>query len=134
MAKLQGKFRRVVLGILACLLVVAGMLGFGAWYYLFREVPLTFESEEEHFKYGSIGTENQEGIPYWIWLVLPRLFAEKLPRPGGYASLGIVWEEGKETPVGFTKKTIGFERVGLSCAGCHSATYRTDPRDRKSVV
>jgi RoxA-like, cytochrome c-like len=134
MAKLRGKFRRVVLSILACLLVVAGMLGFGAWYYLFRELPVIFESDEEHFKYGSIGTENQEGIPYWIWVVLPRLFAEKLPRPGGYTSLGIVWEEGKETPVGFTKKTIGFERVGLSCAGCHSATYRTDPREKPVVV
>ena len=32
---------------------------------------------EEQFKYGSIGAEDQEGIPYWIWQVLPRLFADK---------------------------------------------------------
>lgn len=134
MSKSQGKFKRVVLSIVAILLVLIGILGFGAWYYLFREVPVTFASDEEHFKYGSIGTENQEGIPYWIWLVLPRLFADKLPRPGGYASLGVAWEEGKETPVGFTKKTIGFERVGLSCAGCHSATYRTDPKEKPVIL
>ena len=134
MSKSQGKFKRVVLSIVAILLVLIGILGFGAWYYLFREVPVIFESDEEHFKYGSIGTENEEGIPYWIWVVLPRLFAEKLPRPGGYASLGIVWEEGKEMPVGFTKKTIGFERVGLSCASCHSATYRTDAREKPVIV
>jgi len=37
---------------------------------------------EEQFKYGSIGSEDQEGIPYWIWQVLPRMFADKLPDGG----------------------------------------------------
>jgi hypothetical protein len=134
MSILKGKFKRVLLIISAVLLVLVGVLGFGAWYYLFREVPVTFASDEEHFKYGSIGTENEEGIPYWIWLVLPRLFADKLPQAGGYASLGVVWEEGKETPVGFTKKTIGFERVGLSCAGCHTATYRTGSKEKPVII
>src|SRR4029453_7081790 len=134
MSKSQGKFKRVVLSIVAILLVLIGILGFGAWYYLFREVPVTFASDEEHFKYGSLRTRKKGGIPPLIWRVLPRLFADKLPRPGGYASLGVAGEEGKETPVGFTKKTIGFERVGLSCAGCHSATYRTDPREKPVVV
>src|SRR6266404_3654096 len=134
MSKSQSRFKRVVLTIIAILLVLISLLGFCAWYYLFRKVRVTFASDEEHFKYGSIGTENQEGIPYWIWLVLPRLFPEKLPGPGGYASLGLSWEEGKEMPVGFTKKTIGFERVGITCAACHSATYRTDPKEKPVIV
>jgi hypothetical protein len=134
MAKLTPKAKRVLLIVAAVFLVLAGILGLGAWYYLFREEEQPFGSDEEHFKYASIGTENQDGIPYWIWLVLPRVFPEKLPGPGGYASLGLSWEEGKEMPVGFTKKTIGFERVGLTCAACHSATYRTDPKDAPVIV
>jgi hypothetical protein len=125
---------RILLTVLIPLLLVAGVVAFGAWYYLFREVPDAFASDEEHFKYGSMGTEDRDGIPYWIWLVLPRVFPEKLPGTGGYTSLGLTWEEGKEMPVGFTKKTIGFDRVGLTCAACHSATYRKDSRDKPTIV
>jgi cytochrome c2 len=125
---------RILLTVLIPVLLVAGVVAFGAWYYLFREVPDEFASDEEHFKYGSMGTEDRDGIPYWIWLVLPRVFPEKLPGTGGYTSLGLTWEEGKEMPVGFTKKTIGFDRVGLTCAACHSATYRKDSRDKPTIV
>ena len=31
------------------------------------------------FKYGSIGTEGTVGVPYWVWKVLPEVFADKLP-------------------------------------------------------
>ncbi len=77
------------------------------------------------FKYGSIGAEADAGIPYWIFYVLPRVFPDKLPGPGGYASFGVAWEQGMELPVGFTKKTIGFDRVANTCAVCHTASYRT---------
>src|SRR5688572_31724509 len=80
---------------------------------------------EEQFKYGSIGSEDQEGIPYWIWQVLPRMFADKLPE-GGYGALGMIWEPGHDLPIGFSKKTIwGVPRVGVNCAFCHTATVRT---------
>src|SRR5262245_44638774 len=54
----------------------------------------------EHFKYGSVGTEERVGVPYWIWRVLPVVFADKLPpRPGtGYERLGFMLEPG--TPHG----------------------------------
>ena len=88
---------------------------------------------EMRFKYGSIGAEHDAGIPYWIFYVLPRMFPEKLPGPGGYASLGVPWEQGQELPVGFTKKTIGFPRVANNCAVCHTATYRSRPRREPDV-
>jgi hypothetical protein len=115
-------------------LVLAAVIGLGVWYFLFREEPQTFDSDEEAFKYASIGTEEEGGIPYWIWLVLPRVFPEHLPGPGGYTSLGIVWEQGHEMPVGFTKRTIGFPRVGINCALCHSGTYRLRAQDVPKVV
>ncbi|OCQ98834.1 hypothetical protein BCD64_22555 [Nostoc sp. MBR 210] len=127
------KLGRILASIALVFVLLVGGVGYIAWYHLFRDVPLTYESPEEHFKYGSIGTEPAQGIPYWIWLVLPRIFPDKLPGPGGYTSLGITWEEGKETPVGFTKKTIGFPRVGITCAVCHTATYRTSPLEKPQI-
>jgi hypothetical protein len=50
---------------------------------------------EMRFKYGSIGAENDAGIPYWIFYVLPRMFPEKLPGPGGYAAFGVAWNRAR---------------------------------------
>lgn len=125
--------RTIALALLVFGLLVGGVAYVG-WYHLFREVPTVYESPEAHFKYGSIGTENAEGLPYWIWMILPRAFPEYLPGPGGYTSLGITWEQGEELPVGFTKKTIGFPRQGISCAVCHHATYRTSADSDPTMV
>jgi len=111
------------------LLIVLALGGLFLWFKLAYERPqqLADATPEEYFKYGSIGTEGQDGIPYWIWLVLPKIFPEYLPGPGGWAALGFAWEQGHDTPVGFSKKTIGFERVGINCALCHAATLRETP-------
>src|SRR4030095_447248 len=111
----RNKKRRLV-GILIVLGLLLALLGGVAYWKLFREVPqqLADASMEEQFKYGSIGAENDQGMPFWIWVVLPKMFPEYLPAPGGWASLGLAWEQGREMPVGFSKKTIGFERVGIN--------------------
>jgi mono/diheme cytochrome c family protein len=134
MVEPKGRWKRILLTAAVLFLLLLGVLGFGFWFYFFREEESEYGSEAEHYKYASIGTESQDGIPYWIWMVLPRVFPEKLPGPGGYTSLGLTWEEGKEMPVGFTKKTIGFERVGINCAACHTATYRVGPRDKPVIL
>jgi mono/diheme cytochrome c family protein len=117
---------RFIVGLIA----VVGLLAFGVWYNFFRVVAVTFDSPAEEFKYGSIGAEAPTGVPYWIWMVLPRMFPEKLPGPGGYVALGASWEEGHELPIGFSKMTIGFSRVGMNCAGCHTTSVRTNPKDQ----
>ena len=121
---------RILLGSLVVLVLAVGSVG---WLHLFRELPQSFTSIEDRFKYGSIGAEQREGIPYWIWLVLPRMFPEKLPGPGGYVSLGVIWEEGREMPIGFSKKTVGFPRVAINCAFCHVATVRTAPQAPREI-
>lgn len=123
-------FKKLVnLGAIAALFVA--MTASTIWYTGFRELPqrLANNSMEEYFKYGSIGAENQSGLPYWIWLVLPRMFPDYLPGPGGYASFGLPWEQGREMPIGFTKKTIGIERVAFNCAFCHVAMVRRSADD-----
>jgi hypothetical protein len=115
---------KIFLLIVVLLVVAGGIIG---WQKFFREEPQpawVMSTPEMRFKYGSIGAEYDAGIPYWIFYVLPRMFPEKLPGPGGYAALGVAWEQGQELPIGFTKKVIGFPRVANNCASCHTASYR----------
>ncbi|MFL6576395.1 MAG: hypothetical protein ACJ8MR_07250 [Povalibacter sp.] len=120
--------KRKLLAILGTVGVIVAAGGLFTWYKFFRDVPQpawVTADPEMRFKYGSIGGEQDAGIPYWIFYVLPRMFPEKMPGPDGFASFGFSWEQGQELPVGFVKKTIGFERVGNNCATCHTASYRT---------
>ena len=90
-----------------------------------------------HFKYGSVGTEERVGIPYWIWRVLPIVFADKLPnRPGqGYERIGFLSDGGPNgRPIGTTEKVDRVSLVGLNCATCHSGTVRAAPDARRQVV
>ena len=115
---------KTCLMLLLLFVAVGGTIG---WYKFLREEPQpswVTATPDMRFKYGSIGAEHDAGIPYWIFFVLPRMFPEKLPGPGGYASLGVAWEQGQELPIGFTKKVIGFPRVANNCASCHTASYR----------
>jgi mono/diheme cytochrome c family protein len=116
-----------------------------------RRAEVCKDRDEEWFKYGSLGSEVRlsiagllgtdspgRGIPYPIFHALPRVFAELLPHPqfGGYRAFGIPWEEGRELPVGFSKRRmLGFDLVTQNCAICHTATYRTsDKPDAKTVL
>src|SRR5262245_28664606 len=127
--------KRKLLIILVALAVLGGYIAWFAWDKFFREEPeQQFANEAERFKYGSIGAEADRGIPYWIWIVLPRIFPDLMPGPGGYRSFGLAWEEGKELPVGFTKRVIGFPRVANNCAICHTGAWRSKPDETPHVV
>ena len=133
----QRSRRRKWIIALALLCVLAAVGGYIGWDRGFREQPQpdwVTGSADARFRYASIGAEHDAGIPYWIFYVLPRIFPEKLPGAGGYASLGVPWEQGQELPVGFTKKTIGFPRVANNCAVCHTATYRKKPDENPTFV
>jgi hypothetical protein len=97
------------------------------WNLLYREAPQPSSivgDADSNFLYGSIGNESDSGLPYWVAVVLPRVFGgQYLPGPGGYAAL-VPWEEGQELPVGFAKKRVGVERVGFNCALCHTSERR----------
>ena len=124
--------------VLAALIALMAIVAIFAWYELLRVVPQdrsVLEDPVMKFKYGSLGAEGDRGIPYLIWLVLPRIFPDLMPGPGGYKSFGVVWEDGQEVPVGFAKKTIGvFPRVTNNCALCHASTWRRSEEDVTHVV
>lgn len=124
------------------LLVVAAVVLVGAtwmtwWDTFYREVPQSAaitSDQDSRFFYGSIGNESDLGLPYWVVVVLPRVFGERyLPGPGGYAAL-LPWEEGKELPIGFSKKRVGVDRVSFNCALCHTAEHRLTGHDTPSIA
>ncbi|MGE0419628.1 MAG: hypothetical protein AB7O80_22720, partial [Acetobacteraceae bacterium] len=124
---------RVLAGFLALIVVFICFL----WLVLLRPVsqPATHDPLRI-FNHGSIGNESEQGIPYWIWRVLPTLFPEYLPRAGdGYSAIGVYWIPGDALPVGFSEKTLGvIPRVAPNCAFCHQASYRLHPDDIPTFV
>jgi hypothetical protein len=133
------RLRRKILSVL--LLILAVIIALFAWRF-FRDVPVSYQSDAEHFKYGSIGAEPGGSLlqpvggvlpPYDIFRVLPDICPDKLP--GGYASLGLIVEQGQDMPIGVSKrKRLGFQQVGLNCAGCHTGTYRATAQDQPKIV
>jgi hypothetical protein len=100
--------------------------------------PVTYESVEDKFKYGSTGGEIDAGIPYSVWMALPDLFPELLPdkTPGrGYRSLGFLYEAGKDLPIGISKRRVqGIDRVFFNCAICHVGSVRDTPSSTPRYV
>jgi len=104
-----------------------GITAYALWQNRFG-VPEEFAAED-HFKYGSIGSDNLTGgLPYWIWKVLPEMFPQYLPANDkrGYEAFGLIAEPGKDRPIGFSKRTIwkSLVFVGPNCALCHVSTLR----------
>src|ERR1043166_3815672 len=122
------------IGLIALMVVVVGVIG---GVYLLtrftRDYAVEYQDNNEHFKYGSLGSEHQFGIPYWIWQALPELFADKLPGRG-WQSVGFVFEKGKDLPIGMSKRRyLGFDLVWLNCAFCHAGTVREKPESTPVV-
>jgi hypothetical protein len=124
--------RRMTWMLVSILVILVYALGL----FLFRrfnpDFPVVYSNIQEHFKYGSIGSEPANGIPYWIWRVLPDMFPEKLPGKG-YASLGFVYEPGHDTPIGFARRRVIVDRAGLNCAVCHTGTVRETPDSPRRI-
>lgn len=126
--------RAVLLAVMVVVLVGLASL---VWATFYREQPqpTSITSDQDaNFLYGSIGNESNQSLPYWVAVVLPRVFGERyLPGPGGYAAL-LQWEEGQELPVGFAKKRVGVDRIAFNCALCHTRDYGVRKSDIKGLA
>jgi hypothetical protein len=117
--------------VLAALIIAAAAAALGVWGALYRVVP---QPKVDRYLNGSIDPGEVEGIPYWIWLVAPRVFPEYVRKPGGYVALGLSWQEGNEMPVGFAKQRIGYIRVTGNCALCHATSRNAGPDAPHQIV
>ncbi len=125
-----GKWTLIVLFVLAMIVT----------YLFWKLIPVgsaavDYPDINEHFKYGSIGSEPANGIPYWIWKVMPDMFPDKLPVAGkGYAGFGLLEEPGKDTPIGFSIRRVLVDRVGMNCALCHTGTVRDTAQSKPRII
>ena len=124
---------------------------------LTRDYPLdVYEKAEEHFKYGSIGSETGGTFlhpiggqlpPAPIFKALPKVCTKVSTRTGvssytavsSYEDFGLIYEDtdGKkrDLPVGISRRhRLGMEMLGVNCALCHAGTVRTAPGAPPVVV
>ncbi len=122
-----------IFGPLALILVVGVILVITNLWRLYTNEPVRYSGIVDHFKYGSIGSESESGLPYWMWRALPIMFADELG-PEGLAKFGFLYEEGKDLPIGVSRRNYrGVEVAWLNCAVCHTGTYRGEDGERHTV-
>jgi mono/diheme cytochrome c family protein len=117
-------------------IVIVGGVGVYVASFLSTNKPETYTRIDEHFKYGSIGSE-ERGVPYEIWKVLPTVFEDLLPKDGhgkGYERIGFTYEKGHERPIGTTYRERPIGIVGLNCAVCHTSTVRENKNAPANIV
>jgi hypothetical protein len=117
-----------------CLAALGAGAAVMAWYTLFRTVEARFDSDVEHFKYGTVGVEASSGLPYWVWYVMPTVCEGAPAGQAGYARFGFTWEKGQSSPIGLPVTTVGFPRVGINCALCHVGTVRATPTADRQLL
>src|SRR5689334_13903806 len=123
-------------------ITLAALFGLTLALTLTADAPVEYRAIQDHFKYGSIGSEPGVSLlrpvggtlpPYWVFRALPTICRDKLP--GGYATFGFITEPGHDLPVGVSRRhRIGLDHVGLNCAACHSGTVRDTPTSAPRVV
>ena len=133
--------RRRRLTIIAGLLLLVALLAFAVLRIPFTSgIPVTYQSDSDHFKYGSIGSEASSGIPYSAWQAMPRLFPEEFAGRSDYSALGFLYERDQEgrqrdLPIGVSRRTYrGVDMVWLNCAACHAGTWRPDAASPPQIV
>lgn len=116
--------RRFLSVVLVILITLAIWLVWPFVSHRLRGAP-SFADAEQHFRYGSIGGEDSDGIPYWVLKALPILFPDKMPG-ADLTSFGFIQESGYDLPIGFsrTSQSLGIEVVTQNCAICHVGTLR----------
>lgn len=117
------------------LLIVLVVLALSLFQRFTADRPVDYADVQEHFKYGSIGSEPGGSItnavggllpPYPIFKVLPEICPDLLPN--GFTGLGFIQEPGHEMPIGVSRRfRLGLDQVGLNCSVCHVGTLRDTP-------
>ena len=119
--------------VVALLVLVPGLLLVYAALRFGGDTAITYDDPAEHFKYGSTGGEHESGFPYGIFQALPKVCAQQLP--GGYRSLGLIYEDGKDLPVGMSRRRyMGVDRTFLNCAVCHTSTVRETAQAKPRLI
>ena len=123
----MSRLSRIFWTCIGVVLLLVVTVAISAYLLLFRPVAEARTNDlAALFNHGSIGNEEAQGLPYWIWRVLPQVFPDLVPGNGdGYGSFGVFWRAGDPVPMGFSLTRLGIiDRVSPNCAFCHQGSYR----------
>jgi hypothetical protein len=156
----SGLWRALFLFIIAALVagvVVLIMAIYGA-YVAFSTYGRTFQDDRTHFKYGSIGAELANGLPYRLLIAMPRAFPEYFrdknrQEPKDLSVFGFLYEpddssplyaglqpherqpKGYRLPIGFAKGVRqSVEVAWFNCAVCHAGKVAMPSDGREKII
>ncbi|WP_448951296.1 c-type cytochrome [Labrys neptuniae] len=139
LAERRRKWQPVRIVLIAVLIAILYLAVTAAALFTRNDTP-RYGDVVEHFKYGSIGSEPESGIPYRVWQALPKLFPEAFEGRDDYSAFGFLYEKDalgrqRDLPIGVSRRTVrGVDMVWLNCAVCHTGTYRRSPDGPRVIV
>jgi hypothetical protein len=98
--------------------------------------PVVYADPLEHFKYGSVGSDIENGLPLAILRVMPRMFPEYMPEgaPRDLTAFGFIQEPGRDRPIGFSKRRRFIDLVGFNCAACHVGVVKESETAQARII
>jgi mono/diheme cytochrome c family protein len=117
--------------------IILALIAAALYYLVFvNTYVVAYEDPRQHFLHGSIGSETANGLPYWVFKALPKLYEDKLGKDAGYRKFGFLYASADaDLPIGVSRRVVsGVERVWLNCAVCHVGTWRGSPDDKTNVI
>lgn len=117
---------RARIGVVVAVGVLALACTAYAWNRFPLDRPVVYADPADHFKYGSIGADVENGLPLEILRILPQAFPEYLPKgtPHDLTAFGFIQEPGHDMPIGFSTRWRLIPLAGLNCATCHVGSWR----------
>ena len=148
--------RRVMFGISSAIIVLGALAFFGA-VFMAAQLLMTYGRSHpgitNHYKYGSIGAELANGLPYRIFVALPKVFPEyfglsdveaqaltEQDAGKAFRHFGLLFDPGDEAvskglPVGFaTGVRMGQEVAWFNCAVCHAGQVKLPGSNSPVIV
>ena len=115
---------------------MAAIVGGVAYVKLYRAQPArVFASDEDHFLFGSIRHRTASmAFPTGSGSCCRASFPSTCRARAGTRHFGLAGRQGQEMPVGLSKVTIGYPRVGINCALCHTARWRVAVRRHPPTI
>ena len=97
--------------------------------------PVTYDDPVENYKYGSVGSDVENGLPLEVMKILPRMFPEYLPAggPKDYTAFGFIQEQGRPMPIGFSTRRRYVDLIAQNCGSCHTGSVRESEQGQPRV-
>lgn len=120
--------------------LIAVVAALGLWLVLNSFAPnrpVDYQSDRDHFLYGSIGSDVSGGLPLKVLQVLPAMFPEYLPKGStrkDYTAFGFIQQPGHPMPIGFSVRRQIIDLTAINCAACHTGSVRETAESEPMII